>query len=304
MPDKDFLFFNSLKKDLVKKVQETYPETGSDISSWKGKEIHLFQEDLEAQANGRISEKSFYTHFKSENSKLPRIDVLDLLSQYVGYDDWIAYIRSTQLKVNYRKYLRVGMAIAGSAIIVLLVSFLLQPKTYSISIVNAYSNRTVPAHQFKIIQLFDDQSPKEISGNGDSIFSLKTDNAEVKFIVEAPYFHKDTIIRKIGFLQQHEVVRLFPNDYALIIHSLSNSVDEDWNRRRAQLAEMISDNARIFQFSSAGNIAIEMYNKHEFINKLTIPVNSLRNIEIIDIRFENELISELRFIQEKGGTND
>ena len=32
--------------------------------------------------NGRISEKWFYTHIKSNSGKLPRIDMLNILSEY------------------------------------------------------------------------------------------------------------------------------------------------------------------------------------------------------------------------------
>jgi hypothetical protein len=304
MPDKDFLFFRVLKKDLVRKLQETYPEADQDISAWKGKEILLFQKDLEAQANGRISEKSFYTHFKSGNDKIPRIDVLDLLSQYAGHENWINYKRSKHKTFKTNKTIRWSLGAVFLVIVIMLLSVLIKPKSYSVSIIDAYSNKSIHPDQLKITQLYDDQSPKEIDDKDDTIFTFYTSNDEVKFIVSAPYFYEDTIVRKITHFQKHEIIRLFPNDYALIIHSLSTSENEDWNKRRVQLSSMISENAKIFQFSPSGNIVIEMYNKHEFINKLTIPVNSLKNIDIIDVRYENELISELRFVQEKGGINE
>ena len=40
-------------------------------------------------AKGNISEKSFYTYFKtSPTAKLPRIDMLNILSIYAGYSSW------------------------------------------------------------------------------------------------------------------------------------------------------------------------------------------------------------------------
>jgi len=303
MADRDFLYFRSLKENLVKKLQESYPDAGIDISAWKGREIQLFQKDLEENVNGRISEKSFYTHFKTETDKIPRIDVLDLLCQYVGYENWVDFKNQNQQNTKTRKYIWIGLATGLMIIAAFIISIQLKPKTYSISVIDAYSNTTIKPDQLKITQLFDDQSPKEIDGIDDSIYTFVTNSSMVKFVVEAPYFHKDTVVRKISNFSEHENIRLFPNDYALIIHSLSRSENEDWARRRSQLSKMIADNARIIQVNVAGGIAIELYNKNEFINKLTIPVNSLKNIDIIDIKHDNELISELRFIQ-KGGNND
>ncbi|WP_313215533.1 hypothetical protein, partial [Soonwooa sp.] len=55
-------------------------------------DIIYFQEDLRKYAKGNISEKSFYTYFKtSPVSKLPRIDMLNLLSNYAGYESWFNY---------------------------------------------------------------------------------------------------------------------------------------------------------------------------------------------------------------------
>ena len=96
-------------------------------------------------------------------------------------------------------------------------------------------------------------------------------------------------------------MRLFPNDYAMMLDYLSNTEANDWEARRAQLSGIIADNARIFQVTEDGQLVMEMYTKHSFINKLTIPSKSLRNIEIFDIKFEGEKISQLRFMQKKGG---
>lgn len=301
MSDKDFLYFRILKNALAKQFREKYPEIRENISDWKGKDILLFQQDLENSVSGRISEKSFYTHFKSETEKIPRIDVLNLLSEYVGHEDWLHFKKHHQHKVSTKNYSRIVLAIILVLLLFFGVSIILKPKTYTISVIDAYSNKYISPDQITITQLFDDQSPREIDEIDDSIFTLHTTTSEVKFIVEAPYFHKDTVMRKIRYFDNHENIRLFPNDYALIIHSLSRSEKEDWARRRLQLSTMIAENARIIQVNEIDRIAIEIYNKSEFINRLTLPVNSLKNIEIINIRHENDQISEMRFIQKKGG---
>lgn len=69
-------------------MMQSYPGIDSEISNWKGQEITDFQEDLLRKVNGQLSEKWFYTHMKGESESLPRIDVLNILSQYAGYSNW------------------------------------------------------------------------------------------------------------------------------------------------------------------------------------------------------------------------
>lgn len=89
MTDLDLLHFEQLKKDVQTEFLKESNSSHDDISKWKGIDIIYFQEDLRKKAKGNISEKSFYTYFKtSPVTKLPRIDMLNLLSIYAGYDSW------------------------------------------------------------------------------------------------------------------------------------------------------------------------------------------------------------------------
>ncbi|WP_294281877.1 hypothetical protein [uncultured Chryseobacterium sp.] len=92
MTDLDLLHFEQLKKEVQAQYLEEYTPSHDDISKWKGIDIIYFQEDLRKKAKGNISEKSFYTYFKnSPVTKLPRIDMLNLLSMYAGYDSWYEF---------------------------------------------------------------------------------------------------------------------------------------------------------------------------------------------------------------------
>lgn len=89
MTDLELLHFEQLKKEVQAQYLKEYNPSYDEISKWKGIDIIYFQEDLRKKAKGNISEKSFYTYFKSSPvSKLPRIDMLNLLSIYTGYDSW------------------------------------------------------------------------------------------------------------------------------------------------------------------------------------------------------------------------
>ncbi|MCE3077114.1 hypothetical protein [Chryseobacterium gwangjuense] len=92
MTDLDLLHFEQLKKDVQAQYLEQHTPSFEDISKWKGIDIIYFQEDLRKKAKGNISEKSFYTYFKtSPVTKLPRIDMLNLLSIYTGYESWYEF---------------------------------------------------------------------------------------------------------------------------------------------------------------------------------------------------------------------
>nr|WP_245168897.1 hypothetical protein [Chryseobacterium sp. RR2-3-20] len=81
-----------MKKDVQAQYLKDHSPSYDDISKWKGIDIIYFQEDLRKKAKGNISEKSFYTYFKSSPvTKLPRIDMLNLLSIYAGYSSWYEF---------------------------------------------------------------------------------------------------------------------------------------------------------------------------------------------------------------------
>ena len=119
----------------------------------------------------------------------------------------------------------------------------------------------------------------------------------MSFIVKANYYKVDTIVRKLtDAISTTEVIELKRDDYALMISYFASSDVGDWEKRRKQLDDMIDDDAIIFQIS-ASNIGMEMYNKSEFIDKLTMPLQSLGNIDIVETIYKNGRIINLRFIQ-------
>ncbi|MBW8361606.1 MAG: hypothetical protein K0M56_05390 [Kaistella sp.] len=88
MTDLELLHFDQLKNEVQSQYLENHTPSFDEISKWKGIDIIYFQEDLRKKAKGNISEKSFYTYFKSPVTRLPRIDMLNLLSVYAGYVSW------------------------------------------------------------------------------------------------------------------------------------------------------------------------------------------------------------------------
>ena len=92
MTSLDILHFEQLKKEVQAQYLKRHSPSHDDISKWKGIDIVYFQEDLRKIAKGNISEKSFYTYFKTQPiTKLPRIDMLNILCLYVGHASWYEF---------------------------------------------------------------------------------------------------------------------------------------------------------------------------------------------------------------------
>ena len=108
MSDLDLLNFEQLKNEVQSQYLENHTPSFDDISKWKGIDIIYFQEDLRKIAKGNISEKTFYTYFKnSPVTKLPRIDMLNILSIYAGYVSWYDFKKkhlfSDEILKEYRE---------------------------------------------------------------------------------------------------------------------------------------------------------------------------------------------------------
>jgi hypothetical protein len=85
----ELLHFEQLKDKVQAQYLKNHTPSHDEISKWKGIDIIYFQEDLRKIAKGNISEKTFYTYFKtSPVTKIPRIDMLNILSIYAGYVSW------------------------------------------------------------------------------------------------------------------------------------------------------------------------------------------------------------------------
>jgi hypothetical protein len=300
MHESDLSYFALLKKEIAFALQQVIPSVPREIENWKGQDIVYFQEDLAKKVSGRISEKWFYTHVKSENNKLPRIDMLNLLSRYAGYTDWADFklkhgeIQPEKANIKLRKNSKTWLIFAG-ILLLLVIYIILKPKTYSFCFIDADRKTAITEQNIQVIILNDGESP--IYGKcTNGCFSLKTRNSKVKFVVKAPYYKIDTITRLLNSQIKNERVQLHTNDYALMIHFFSKSKISDWQKRRKQLDNMFTENAQIYQVYDDNN-GMELFNKHEFINKLTMPIKSLENIEIIETIYTGNRISALRFRQ-------
>jgi len=299
--------FRLLKKKIAGTMLQSYPAVNPDISDWKGQEISDFQEELASRVNGHISEKWFYTHMKSESMALPRIDVLNLLSRYAGYNGWDDFkFRNKQSPSSvstYKRANRIFIVVPLLVVVVLAVLFIVfkiyNTHEYRFCFYDADTREPITDNIIEVSQLLPDESPVSYLCGQNGCLSLKTDQASITLVVKTPYYLTDTVIRVLDRFKKEEMVRLRPNNYALMIHYFSRMNVKDWQQRRNQLDNMISDSALIFQVYGSGTIGMELFTKWEFINKLTMPSSSLSQIEILDTKYLNDRIMMLRFRQKE-----
>jgi hypothetical protein len=301
---KDQTYFDLLKIKIVEVMQQTYSGINPSIAEWKGQEITDFQEDLRIKVNERLSEKWFYTHMKSGKTSVPRIDMLNILSKYAGYANWDDFIFKNQGKLRPRATdehpNRYFIIIPASALIIVFVFFLFfklfNTREYRFCFHDADTREPITSSKIEIRLLMDGESPVSYHCGADGCFRLKTDQGRIKMVVSAQYYQTDTIVRILKKLDVNEVINLHANDYALMIHYFSTMKVDDWEKRKEHLEAMIDDAAMIFQVvNDREATGMAIYNKQEFIDKMTVPSGSLRNLEILESRVRNEKIMVLRF---------
>jgi len=286
-------------------MRQSYPGINPVISEWKGQEIVDFQEELSRNVNAHISEKWFYNHMKTDSPSLPRIDMLNLLSRYAGYANWDDFkykhadhsfpVPSPSTSNRYFFY------VPALVVVVLGILFLFfklfSSREYTFRFYDADTAEPITNTIIEVSVLLPGQSPVSHLCRPNGSFTIKTDKTVIRFMVESPYYETDTIIRILDKFNRDETVKLRPDNYALMIHYFSTMNVKDWKDRRDQLSRMIADSALIFQVFEKETIGVELYSKWEFINKLTLPSSGLKNIEILDTRYQEDKISMIRFRQ-------
>jgi hypothetical protein len=298
------ILFCLLKKEIAVTMMQSYPGIDSDISKWKGREITDFQEDLRIKVNGQISEKWFYNHMKTENSSLPRIDVLDLLSQYAGHLNWhdfrhknnhtIPQEEKTRKPINI--LIKIPLLLIGVMTVLFFIMKIINVQNYRFSFVDADTGEPVTDDNLRVELFMGHESPASIVSGKNGEITVRTNNSRVSMVVKAPYYLTDTITRTLRKFNHNEHISLHADYYALMVSYFSQSNVESWEKRREQLAGIFNEDAIIYQFpENSGGNGMALYNKQEFIDKITMPSSALKQIEILDCRYKDGKIAILRF---------
>lgn len=370
LSDLDLLHFEQLKTEIQAKYLESHTPSEENIAQWKGIDIIYFQEDLRQKAKGNISEKSFYTYFKnSPVTKLPRIDILNLLSEYVGYSSWYEFKKKhlyadellaeleheqesplpqnvpsdldltnepTQIQVDpptktnsqpsemeqmeptlshisnnqtlpqkkQESKIELGKTkmwygIGGVALIAIAALFFLYKdelfvKEYYYNFIDSDRNSKINA-ELQVQILKENESPILYNAKPNEPFVYRNpEGSTLTMVVSSPYYRTDTIRRNLKTAPESEIIELKPNDYAIMLYYYSNSI-QDIKRKRESLNYLISQDALIYQVYDNDTYGIETLDKSRYINLVTTPTTSLKNMEVIDTKMEKGKIVLIKF---------
>jgi len=236
-----------------------------------------------------VSEKWVYTHFKRDSAKLPRVDVLNLLSAWIGYKNWDDFLRKHSGPPSGKKAnpKRSRWLVLPSILLFVVLAWFFFPKGTDVVLVfkDAYTQTSIPMQELNL--KINDQSMT----NGRVSANLLGDT----LTADGPYYK-----RKQVWLPTNPgdtlFVEMLPDDYALMLNFFSRSTAADLDKRRLQLTEAIHAEARIYQ-SHPQYDGIELLNREEFIDRLILPINSLQNLEIQHIIYKDDKIYRLQFLQ-------
>jgi hypothetical protein len=298
------ILLSLLKKEIAATMMQSYPGIDPEISNWKGQNITDFQEDLRIKVNGQLSEKWFYTHMKASGHSLPRIDVLNILSQYIGYTNWQDFryrnMNHVTPKVKSPKPMTILIRITLLFLIVMAVIYtilkIINTQNYRFTFVDSDTGEPILTNEIRAEMGMEYESPVNYISDREGSITIRTNKSRISLIVRSPYYLTDTVIRTLRKFKHNELINLKTDYYALMISYFSQSNVESWEERREQLARVFSDDAIIYQFpDKRGGNAMAIYNKWEFIDKITMPSSGLRQIEILDSRYFDGKLVILRF---------
>lgn len=325
--------FEQLKKAVTNRFFESNSATSTDISEWKGQDIVTFQEDIFAKTKSTISEKWFYTYFKSDFKKLPRIDMLNILAQYAGHSGWASFTRFHQneaekadsetgkpeesipenpakekpkdnqefkqieLKEKSRRKSKVFLAVFISLLILGAVSVGIY---FSFFYQRTYEFCFVDADRNTYIT---DPIEITIEREGFTPLEFVTSNGCVEFksmedtllmAVSSPYHKIDTFRINLHQYQGRENIRLEPDDYKVMLRHYSKS-SQSVKERIKMLDEMIDDNALIYQVYDNEYFGVEVLSKKQYINLVSLPTSSLKNFTLIEAERKSGKIVKIKF---------
>ncbi|OUS02116.1 hypothetical protein A9Q86_05550 [Flavobacteriales bacterium 33_180_T64] len=286
-------YFNQLKRAVLSKFLEKH-NAASNFKDWNGETIVLFQEDLFSVVKGKVSEKWFYTYFKNTVSKLPRRDMLNLLSTYIGFENWEAFKKAHPPKKASLQTIKISWLLIFVPITIILIMTMNSKNEFHFCFVDELSNKGINEIPIDIKVLQDNQSPLYFKTDSLGCFNYETKNDMITFVVSSPYHKTDTIVRSID-ANNNKMVKLNSDDYALILKYYTTGNIKDWSKHKQKLEQLINDNARIYRLYE-DNIGVEIYTKDDFIRLLTIPTTSLKRIKILDKSYLNDQIATLKFI--------
>jgi hypothetical protein len=293
--------FHKLKNDVLLTYQKQYPYFEGNWKTFSSHDIQNLIDLVAVQVKQTVSEKWIYTHLKVEtNDKLPRKDMLDILSQLVGYSGWDEYVfkwkqevvpNVAQPKRNYNVVFSLGF-IGLFLIGFFSYRYLKREEVQTIEVKNAFTEEQINSEEVKVVMIENNvETPIEMV---DSKIQITTKDS-AKIVLKSPYYKDKTIVvRK----ENSNAITLQPDDYAMMLKGFMKSDIKDWETRKEQLQKILADDLEVLVMLK-NDLGIEYFNKQEFSEKLIVPSVALKRMKVIDIQSnDKDEIKFIRIIQE------
>lgn len=298
--------FLELKEKVLLRYQEQYPFFQGNWKTFSSQDIQNLIGLIEVQCKQTISEKWIYTHLKPEsNSKIPRKDMLNILSQFVGYSGWEEFTfddsKASKKEITSKKMLWIVALILIFVIVIAFIYFYKTklPETKTIQLNNEFTNEKIKSDEVKVVQVNDSTSQplKVVDGK---VQIERATNKKSKLIIKSPFYRTRTINLNSdnSVSQPLSNVTLQPDDYAMMLKAFMLSDIKNWQTRKEQLNIILADNLEVIVMLKE-DLGAEYFNKKEFSQKLIIPTASLKKMKIVEIKNdENKKIQFIRIKQE------
>lgn len=302
----DIAVFYELKKSVLEHYKKRYLYFDGNWKNFSTQDILNLIDDVQEKTKNSVSEKWIYTHLKPQtNEKLPRKDMLDIFSQYIGKAGWDEFKHtfiSQGLQVEKetknssttsRKaiYLVLGFLIFSVLLFVFWKWKTSSENLKTIYLEEKYSRDTIAAKSTKVY-VVDDEIEKQVLLK-DSKVEVK-ENAKVT--VKSPFYKEKTLDLRQNPETNNMILE--PNDYVNILQGFIKSDIKDWKTRKVQLQKILHDNVEVIVMLK-NNLGAEYFNKEEFSQKLIIPTASLKKMQIVEVKNDStNKITFIRLIQE------
>lgn len=302
-------YFQELKKKVLLKYQEQYPFFNGNWKSFSSQDIQNLIGLIEVQCKQSISEKWIYTHLKPDtNAKIPRKDMLNILCVFVGFSGWDEFVFEEKNPIAESKMVEgskspnKGKLLLIVILIPMIVGLVIfnnnrKPETQTIELKNEFTNEKVNSEEVKVYQV-DDSTKTELEVKEGKVEVANASGKKSKIIIQSPFYEPQviTIDPKIPVSEPVKRVELKPDDYAMMLKAFMVSDIKDWQTRKEQLNQILSDNLEVIVMLK-DDLGAEFFNKEEFSQQLVIPSVSLKKMKIVEIK--NDASDKIQFIRIK-----
>lgn len=301
--------FQELKQKVLLKYQEQYTFFQGNWKTFSSLDIQNLIGLIEEKCKQSISEKWIYTHLKPEtNNKIPRKDMLNILSEFVGFSGWdeftfeeksIQIIEKTQLKNSKISKKWLLLLFIPLALVIVFFSKKEESKPKTIQLNNEYTNEKVNAQEVKVFEV-KDSVKQELEIKEGKVQVSNNSNGKSKLVIQSPFYKSKTIVLNSNGITNEppKQIDLKPDDYAMMLKAFMLSDIKDWQTRKEQLNKILSDNLEVIVMLK-DDLGAEYFNKTEFSQKLIVPTASLKKMKIVEIKSDaNDKIQFIRIKQE------